>query len=481
MQARAGLTACYRCALPGRGRGERPGYHSREGQGDDAMERHVSNQDIQGKAPADEAPDAPAGTPAYFEQQLAKERDARALMRDRLRHTEALAAESHALRARMAQELERVTADRDRLRNAASTSTPTSAGSPAFEATRPAVAPSSRAEPPLTPRFADMPLRPPAMPKRSGPWGALVMLGVLAAVVGALAWYNVSVPGAPKPGSGGAATASRTNAPQDASTALASTAGTSATRTPPPTAASVLAANPAANPATTAPANPPDGAVALPPLTPEAQLAAAPTAAGPAPAPAPAAPATPVGMAARLRQALDGEGITSPVDVDAATGRVTVSDPQPDAALRSRTDMLVRAVYAGASLPEPQIEHRWMSPMRGSHAAPVATAAPPSPAQAASLSAAAAYAARHASRDSQDALHHHKGAGATTVADVESLRPVLPEGRVTASCRESLAGRTLHRSDMTACMKHSCCSSAASHNAEDCRAYEKAYPFTCGG
>ena len=40
-------------------------------------------------------------------------------MRDRLRHTEALAAESHALRARMAQELERVTADRDRLRTAA--------------------------------------------------------------------------------------------------------------------------------------------------------------------------------------------------------------------------------------------------------------------------------------------------------------------------------------------------------------------------
>ncbi len=154
-----------------------------------------------------------------------------------------------------------------------------------------------------------------------------------------------------------------------------------------------------------------------------------------------------------------------------------MSDPQADAALRNRTDMLIRAVYAGASLPEPQIEHRWISPKRGA-AADAAQAK--APVAAASLSAAAAYAARHPSRDPQNAAAGHKK-GATTVADVESLRPVLPEGRVTASCRDSLAGRTIHRADMTSCMKRSCCSSASSHNAEDCRAYEKAYPFTCGG
>jgi hypothetical protein len=67
------------------------------------------------------------------------------------------------------------------------------------------------------------------------------------------------------------------------------------------------------------------------------------------------------------------------------------------------------------------------------------------------------------------------------VSDAEELRPVLPEGRVTAGCRTSLAGKSSpHRADMTACMKRSCCSSSANHNAEDCRAYEKSYPFTCG-
>jgi len=74
---------------------------------------------MEGNGPGAATPAAPPGTPETVEQQLAKERDERALMRDRLRNTEALAAESHALRARMAQELERVTAERDRLRNAA--------------------------------------------------------------------------------------------------------------------------------------------------------------------------------------------------------------------------------------------------------------------------------------------------------------------------------------------------------------------------
>jgi len=441
------------------------------------MERHVSKQDIEGKAPAGDG----AGAPDNLEQQLAKEREARALMRDRLRHTEALAAESHALRARMAQELERVTADRDRLRTAAAAASAPAPGTPPSADTAPATA----APPPMTPRSVDLPLRPPMPPKRSGPWPALAMLGAVAAVVGAFAWYDNTQPGP-------ARVAAREVNPS------AAPAAASTPRLPVPTAATVLASNP--------PTDLPSGATALPPLTtaqasqnaprvpttppaitPEAQLAAAPTAAGPA---AVAAPATPdastapdaaAGMAARLRKALDGEGIASQVDVDAATGHVLVADPQSDRSLRDRTDMLIRAVYAGASLPEPQIEHRWLSPMRGARAAR-ATPAPAPAATAASLSAADAYAARHAARDPLDARRHKFGAAsAATVADIEALRPVLPEGRVTAGCRTSLAGRTVHRADMTACMKHSCCSSAANHNAEDCRAYEKAYPFTCGG
>ena len=108
----------------------------------------------------------------------------------------------------------------------------------------------------------------------------------------------------------------------------------------------------------------------------------------------------------------------------------------------------------------------------GAGAGPAAT-----PMQASNVSPAAAYAARHAA--AEHAVDRHKKAAGTTVADAEELRAVLPEGRVTAGCRASLAGKSSpHRADMTACMKHSCCS-AANHGLEECRAYEKAYPFTC--
>ena len=433
--------------------------------------------------PASGTPEAPAGTPEYLEQQLAKERDARVLMRDRLRHTEALAAESHALRARMAQELERVTADRDRLRTAAANAPASGAGAASPPSSPRGVEPQftprmTQMPPPIRPYASDGPLKPPA---RSGPWRALAMLGGLAAGVAGLAWITGTLPG----GSGtdvAAASAAATMAPHVATTPSAAATGSTLST-------STLAL------ASAAPASATGGAVPLPPLTPEQQLAAVPTAAGPAPASAPpqtpAPAAAPAGMSARLRTALDGEGIAAAVEVDAATGHVLVADPQADQASRDRTDLVVRAVYAGASLPEPQIEHRWMSPRRGDRAAsasapvaPVAaTARTPvrtaTSAQTASVSPAAAYAARHAAAGNV-AAPGKKTAGAT-VADAEELRPVLPEGRVTASCRASFAGKSApHRADMTACMKHSCCSSSANHQAEDCRAYEKAYPFTCG-
>jgi hypothetical protein len=449
----------------------------------------VSNQDFEGKVPADEAsgaPQAPEGTPEYLEQQLAKERDARVLMRDRLRHTEALAAESHALRARMAQELERVTADRDRLRTAG-------ANTPAAGAAAAAAAPSSppggvepqftphlmsQMPPPITSRASDGPFKPPGS-ARSGPWRALAMLGGLAAGVACVAWITGTLPG----GSGtemAAASAAATAAPH-----VATTSSAAATRSTPSASALALAS---AAPASATALPPPGGAVALPALTPEQQLAAIPSAAGPAPASAPvaaAAPAAvPAGMSARLRTALDGEGIAAAVDVDAATGHVMVADPQAEQASRDRTDLVIRAVYAGASLPEPQIEHRWMSPKRGERAAPTAAVSPTpvrsaAPAQASGDSTAAAYAGRRAAAG--HVAEHRKQTAGATVADAEELRPVLPEGRVTASCRTSVAGKsTPHRADMTACMKHSCCSTSANHQAEDCRAYEKAYPFTCG-
>ncbi len=446
----------------------------------------MSNQDFEGKVPADAAsgaPEAPAGTPEYLEQQLAKERDARVLMRDRLRHTEALAAESHALRARMAQELERVTADRDRLRTAAAS--PPAAGAAAAPRAGPSssggVEPqftprmTSQIPPPITPDPRDWPLKPPGPRARSGPWRALAMLGGLAAGVACLAWITGTLPG--ESGTDvAAASAAAGRAPRVATT--------SSVAAPSATASTLALASPAPASATALP--PPGGAVALPPLTPERQLAAAPTAAGPAPMPAPSAAAAPAlaGMSARLRTALDGEGIAAAVEVDAATGHVTVADPQAEQASRDRTDLVIRAVYAGASLPEPQIEHRWMSPRRGERAAPTAAVSPTpargtAPARTSNDSVAAAYAARHAA--AEHGVEHRKKTAGATVADAEELRAVLPEGRVTASCRANLAGKsTPHRADMTTCMKHSCCSSSANHQAEDCRAYEKAYPFTCG-
>ena len=160
--------------------------------------------------------------------------------------------------------------------------------------------------------------------------------------------------------------------------------------------------------------------------------------------------------------------------------------------------MLIRAVYAGASLPEPQIEHRWLTPKRGEQVtsmSPQTTSAPAAAAAStpgAALSPAAAYMARHPLATSTSALpptpsvaraaDRAKKPADVSVADAEELRPVLPAGRVTAACMEGLASKTTgRRASLTACMKHSCCSSAANLNSEECRAYTKAYPFTCSG
>jgi hypothetical protein len=156
--------------------------------------------------------------------------------------------------------------------------------------------------------------------------------------------------------------------------------------------------------------------------------------------------------------------------------------------------MLIRAVYAGASLPEPQIEHRWLTPKRGEQVTSMSpiTSAPASAsasAPASALSPAAAYLARHpvattttspSTSTSTRAVDRARKPADVSVADAEELRPVLPAGRLTAACMDGLAGKTTaRRAGLTTCMKHSCCSSAGNLNSEECRAYTKAYPFTC--
>ena len=521
----------------------------------------MSNHDIEGHVPPEASPDAtdaPTGAPDSLERQLAKEREARQLIRDRLRHTEALAAESHALRSQMGEELERVTAERDRLRAEAAIATAVATPGPAVsEATvpdfgaaapgagRPRVPPadlrerpgsaergasasSARgAEPTMSPMppsakardehlIGERPLKPPT---RRGPWRAIAMLGAVAVAVAGLAWVTGTMPSG-----------------MDFSALKPSTADVPTARTAPalamdarpdtPAASVALAATtPSAALASTAPSN---GPVPLPPLSPETQLAAAPPAAGPVAtaASAPASVPPPIAVAAteppslhaqsqlqaqggldvRLRRALDGEGITSIVEIDPVSGHVRVADPQADRPLRERTDMLIRAVYAGASLPEPQIEHRWMSPMHGdrageqqAQAAPQAKAPPHASTKSHGQTQAAAATAPHdlatartpgmAAAD-RVALAPPSAGGPTrhvelarpivATADGLELQPVVPSGRLTASCMTDIAGKASNRRGaLSACMKRSCCSNSGNLNSEECRAYQKAYPYTC--
>ena len=111
-----------------------------------------------------------------------------------------------------------------------------------------------------------------------------------------------------------------------------------------------------------------------------------------------------------------------------------VADPQADDALRDRTDMVIRAVYAGASLPEPQIEHRWLSPKRGDARRAGAGGRGPEAAPAPRADA-GRVARRRATRPGMPRTSRRDRTGrrrSATVADAEELRPVLPEGRVTA-------------------------------------------------
>jgi hypothetical protein len=353
----------------------------------------------------------------------------------------------------------------------------------------------------------------------------MAMLGGLAVAVAGLAWVTGTMPSgmdfsALKPSSADVPTA-RT-APSASAPALAMDAQ------PDTPAASVASAAPSGTLAST---TPPNGPVPLPPLSPEAQLAAAPTAAGPVATSASTSTSTvaapPVALAGadappahaqaqlqaqggldvRLRKALDGEGITAIVEIDPVSGHVRVADPQADRALRDRTDMLIRAVYAGASLPEPQIEHRWMSPMHGERAVQQqAQAAPPAQvpqSRASTKSHAQAQTAAAAPRDlatartpGMTAADHvtqaPPSAGGPTrhveltrpvlaTADGQDLQPVVPSGRLTASCMTDIAGKTSNRRGaLSSCMKRSCCSSSGNLNSEECRAYQKAYPYTCG-
>ncbi|MEP6504102.1 MAG: hypothetical protein ABJD97_12270 [Betaproteobacteria bacterium] len=447
------------------------------------MSKHQQQDGAHGDGP-EGLPEGPgaAASPDDLAAQLAKERETRALMRDRLRNTEALAAESHALRSRMAQELERAPAERDRLRAAAAAGAVATPAAPATGLPDPAidlridVPPAGPVKPPapgrpVPPRPAEWSAnRPPAA--RRGPWRALGLLAGLAACAAGIAWITGAMPldggmsgvaGAPAPAASAAATAVASTAPSASDVLDRAASAVAASR------GEALAAAGAGA-----------GAGAS---SPEAALAAAPTAAGPsASAPVPDVPVSDV--PARLRAALDAEGVLAPVSIDARGGRIAVSDPEADHATRERTDMLIRAVYAGANLPEPQIEHRWVSPPRAGRAASAAAAVPvAAPVAVVPPPAAAHVQARRDASAAAGTTEHHKHAAAAApaaVAAADEPRVILPMGRVTASCKAAVAKTgALHRAgEMSACMRHSCCSSA-NRQTEECRAFDKSYPLTC--
>ncbi len=418
-----------------------------------------------------------------LEAELAREREARVQMRDRLRNTEALAAEAQALRARMAHELERVTAERDRLRAqsvaAATTATPPAgnettpprtgaepaaraASAPPPRAATSAAAAAARPAGTALPHRAAEPARstPPAAAR--GPWRSLGLLAGVAACAGAVAWLTGTMPA-----TGPATTTTATAAP---AAAVASTAVVAAGNDAMSASATEALDRAASAVAASRRAEPEDHAslaMPLPPASsPEALIALAPTAAAPASAASPE-------LAARLRKALDAEGIAAPVEVEPQNGHVAVSDPAADNATRDRTDMLIRAVYAGASLPEPQIEHRWVSAPRAGRVA----SAPTVPPKVVDTHVRATQAA------ADDARRHRAGEARTTatVATAGDLPVILPMGRITAACKDATGTSTSSHpraGALTACMRRSCCSSP-NRQTEECRAYEHAYPFTC--
>ena len=192
--------------------------------------------------------------------------------------------------------------------------------------------------------------------------------------------------------------------------------------------------------------------------------------------------------AARLREwllaqlpALAAEGVAGAVDVAAGQRSVTVSDPSADRETRARTDVIIRSVYAGAQLPEPSIEHRWISQ---SHAERLAAAR-----QHRRAGDESALAAANAHRDDDLMTLGAPAAGRRAAAaqapasgaPVETRPVVLPVGRITATCNEKMANASLLRKSwvMWGCMRTSCCASSTAEHSEECRAYGQTYPLTC--
>ncbi|MGN6528202.1 MAG: hypothetical protein ACTHL8_17570 [Burkholderiaceae bacterium] len=469
-----------------------------------------------GTAPAAQAPAArqepafaggPAAGPARdaggdgsreIERQLAEEREAKRALRERLRTTEALAAESAALRERMSDEIDRMKGELDRLRAGA----PATAEAAAAAATGAAATPprgrttSSLREAgeraPAIDRDEDLdirdaggpPFHPPSRSRPRAGWLAFGLVVGLAAGAAGLAWLQESTPGGLMALVEESAAPHANGAPSAATPALAMDSSPEAALAAAPTAAGRAPASgsePTVAQAESSRARPlpPVDASAPPPL---AQSTTSATSASTAPTVSPQAQE----LAGRVRGALVAEGVTVPVTVDPVTHRVDVADPDADRATRDRTDTVIRAVFAGASLPEPQIEHRWVSERPARVPAQAAAAAAP-PVNDAVVRAREAT----ATRDRGDAARRPAVAsgrerpGREPVADPVSGSvsvPWSPIGRLTVSCQDGTLDVPAARrgAALAACMNRSCCDPSRRHS-EECQGFARNQPLRCVG
>ncbi len=409
---------------------------------------------------------------AIAQQQLADEKAARRALREQLRTAEAIAAEAQAIRAGLFDELERTRAELARARSAALA---TGAGAAAISAGDAAAATSPRSAGPIlvdpmslgaampspaTATAMDRPASSMAAQGRAAARRPALQFGMLAlgAVVGialgagGLSWLRTA---------------------QEPPLAMRMDETPPASQSAPATAdgmhggASSLALAQAA-----ARAN--DGAstgAAAEPTTPSGAESTSALASAPAS----------IDLRARLQAALAAEGVAGAVDVAAGQRSVTVSDPSADRETRARTDVIIRSVYAGAQLPEPSIEHRWISQ---SHAERLAAAR-----QHRRAGDESALAAANAHRDDDLMTLGAPAAGRRAAAaqapasgaPVETRPVVLPVGRITATCNEKMANASLLRKSwvMWGCMRTSCCASSTAEHSEECRAYGQTYPLTC--
>ncbi len=446
--------------------------------------------------PRDAARAAPAATPAptplptgataatpSIQQQLADEQAARRALREQLRVAEAVAAEAQAIRAGLFDELQRTRADLARARNAVAAvgaaGAATAIGAPAA-AGRGAgprrVDPSSLKAPPL-PRSAVEASARGVRARASRP--ARLQLGLLAlgAVIGialgagGVAWLRTS--------SQPPLAMQRDQTPP----ASQSVPSNDAPRAGAPTLALAQSAAQAAD-TTSSVAQAEAAALGPGPSGAAAQLAMAPRASAASPSVALAAAGAnsppPAELRARLQTALAAEGVAGAVDVGVDPDKVTVADPAADRATRLRTDTIIRAVYAGAQLHEPTIEHRWISPPSSERVA----AARRRRASADALAANAhrgdgliALGAPAAGRRPAALPAEAAGSG----APVETRPISLPVGRVTESCNDRVAHASLLTKTWVqwGCMRSSCCASASAENSEECQAYARTHPLNC--